>query len=101
MIGFTHTLQKVTSWPRTSALAHMDHASFIFVCDKIKGNEVLFNNSHHQKAPVAWKLLVALTHYGLNSNGGSQHILAQFFHISGLLCVSFAHVMISPPLKLL
>ena len=61
----------------------MDHTSFAFVCDQIRDHEVFFNDSHHSQAPVEYQLLVALAHLGLNGNGGSPHILAHVFNISG------------------
>ena len=65
----------------------MDHASFAFVCDEIRDHPVFYNDSNHSQAPVDYQLLVALAHLGLNGNGGSPHILAQFFNISGELNV--------------
>jgi len=65
--------------------ARMDRSTFAFVCNEIRDHHVFWNNSNHSQAPVEWQLLVALAHLGLNGNGGSPHILAQVFNISGMV----------------
>jgi hypothetical protein len=63
--------------------ARMTQESFLKLLRKIENHPVFSNNSFRPQAPCEWQLLVALAHFGLSGNGGSAHMLAQTFNISG------------------
>jgi hypothetical protein len=61
----------------------MTQDSFLKLLRKIEDHLMFPNNLFRPQAPCKWQLLVALAYLGLSRNGGSAHILAQMFNISG------------------
>ena len=61
----------------------MTPKSFNILVEKIQDHPIFFNGSTHPQVPCEWQLLVALAHLGLSGNGGSPHMYAQLFNISG------------------
>ncbi|POW07670.1 hypothetical protein PSTT_08111 [Puccinia striiformis] len=49
---------------------------------RIYDHHIFYNNSNNPQAPVEMQLLVALSHLGMYGNGGSPHVLAQYYNIS-------------------
>ncbi|POW22213.1 hypothetical protein PSHT_01506 [Puccinia striiformis] len=62
--------------------ARMTRKSFYSLADALKDHHIFYNNSNNPQAPVEMQLLVALSHLGMYGNGGSPHVLAQYYNIS-------------------
>ncbi|EFP74159.1 uncharacterized protein PGTG_00115 [Puccinia graminis f. sp. tritici CRL 75-36-700-3] len=62
--------------------ARMSRKSFFSLADTIKNHPVFHNNSNKPQAPVEMQLIVALSNLGLYGNGGSPHVLGQYYNIS-------------------
>ncbi|KAI7940683.1 hypothetical protein MJO28_012968 [Puccinia striiformis f. sp. tritici] len=62
--------------------ARMTWKSFFSLANTLKDHYIFYNNSNNPQAPVEMQLIVALSHLGMCGNGGSPHVLAQFYNIS-------------------
>ncbi|KAI7965915.1 hypothetical protein MJO29_001663, partial [Puccinia striiformis f. sp. tritici] len=73
----THTTEEVFK-----IYARMTQKSFFALADALKDHYIFYNNSNNPQAPVEMQLIVALSHLGMCGNGGSPHVLAQYYNMS-------------------
>ncbi|KNE89899.1 hypothetical protein PSTG_16647 [Puccinia striiformis f. sp. tritici PST-78] len=66
----------------TTEEARMTRKSFFALADALKDHHIFYNNSNNPQAPGEMQLIVALSHLGMCGNGGSPHVLAQYYNIS-------------------
>ncbi|KAA1096576.1 hypothetical protein PGT21_021202 [Puccinia graminis f. sp. tritici] len=81
-ISKTYEVLTSTSEEVFMIYARMTRKSFFSLSDAIKNHYIFYNNSTNPQAPAEMQLLVALSHLGLYGNGGSPHVLAQYYNIS-------------------
>ncbi|KNE94894.1 hypothetical protein PSTG_11794 [Puccinia striiformis f. sp. tritici PST-78] len=81
-ISKTYEVLTSTSEEVFMIYARMTRKSFFSLADAIKNHYIFYNNSTNPQAPAEMQLLVALSHLGLYGNGGSPHVLAQYYNIS-------------------
>jgi hypothetical protein len=59
----------------------MKRESFLLLCNRVLGNQIFHNNSHHPQQPVQEQMMVTLSRLGCFGNGASIGRLAAQFRI--------------------